>query len=358
MAAPFPFSLGVELRLLVCTCGVWSCFCLYGLMQESIFRYEGPGGERFTQTMFMLEIEHCTSALFSSVFIIVLGQSSHQSWHPFLKNLALCSAAQCAAKFSAVEALKWVSYPVQVLAKSSKTIPATIGCLLRGKLVTPVQWVSVLGISFGTCAFSMVSSKTKGGISASNFGLLLLGASLSCDGTVAYVQEALRTQPKPLTSFEQMLICNLGAALLLAPFVCWTGQLQSGVAWAMVDPGLMNRLSALAFCSALGQVFVFMTVVSFGADTTAKVTTSRKMVTAIVSILWFGHTLLPLQCFAVLLILASVLFELGEQAMRRKECGSHGAGGAAAAADLELAKLGARGGGGGRGRLPSQAEEA
>eukprot|EP00440_Ansanella_granifera_P013989 gb/GFBE01015203.1/.p1 GENE.gb/GFBE01015203.1/~~gb/GFBE01015203.1/.p1 ORF type:complete len:319 (+),score=90.47 gb/GFBE01015203.1/:1-957(+) len=307
-------------KLALCVAGIWICFFAYGILQESIFVYKTPSGEKFKQTTLLLIVEHGVSAIVSLLIILLFGQGSNQSWSPFFKSQGIVACAQCGAKFASNEALKTVSFPIQALAKSSKTLPAMLGCLWSGKTITRLQWAAALGITLGTAGFSMAGKNKGGDIQASGFGIGLLGLSLLCDGTVSAAQEGMRAKKeKKLTPYEQMFLTNIGAAILLLPVAIATGQLQDGIAFMMDNWTILDEVAFFALCSAFGQVFIFLTISWFGPDTNAKITTIRKMATVLISILWFGHTMVTEQWLFVGLVFASVLAEISEKLFGKKK---------------------------------------
>jgi drug/metabolite transporter (DMT)-like permease len=310
-------GLGWEaLKLVVCTCGIWTCFLAYGIAQEGVYSFEGEGG-KFTETAFVLVAESLASTLLAYTVIIASGTPSAWGRHQ-LKPFSIMSGAQLLAKFASNESLKLVSYPVQALAKSSKTIPAMFGAFFSGKTFSVVQWLCAFGITGGTAAFTLLG-KSKAGKDTALFGVLLLAASLFFDGTVAAVQQGLRGADKSLPSpsaYQLMAWTNLGGALFNVPVAVFYGSLQRGYAYCVANPDFLRVLGVLAVCSAFGHVFIFLTIKQFGPDTCAKITTVRKMMTVLVSIFWYNHKVAPEQWYAVALVFLSVITELVEQAMK------------------------------------------
>lgn len=300
------------LRFPLCVAGIWGCFFAYGILQEGIFVYKSSDGEKFKQTLVLLILEHGISAVVAGLIAFALGQNSQQSYKPFLKVQSIIAGAQCCAKFASNESLKHVSYPIQALAKSSKTIPAMFGCLWSGKVITKVQWVAAVGITAGTAMFSL-KGKSKGGLDAKPLGVGLLVLSLLCDGTVASSQQGLRSMKKKLTPYEQMFMTNFGAGLILVPFAAFSGQLAAGLAYLTTNPGVLSKILYFGVCSAFGQVFIFLAINWFGPDTNAKITTIRKMATVLISIVWYGHPMSQEQWIAVSAVFASVLLEVAEK---------------------------------------------
>lgn len=314
------------LRLLLCVAGIWTCFFAYGILQESIFVYKTPTGEKFKQTTMLLIVEHTASAL---VALVIMQSSMFQFdpklfpglgkiWRKKLKSQGIVACAQCGAKFASNEALKSVSYPIQALAKSSKTLPAMLGCLWSGKTITRLQWAAAFGITLGTAGFSM-SGKKGTDIEAKPLGVLLLVVSLLCDGTVSAAQQGMRSEQEMLSPYEQMFMTNLGAAVLLLPVAFMSGQLQAGITFFMENITILDEIAIFALCSAFGQVFIFLTISWFGPDTNAKITTVRKMATVLISIVWFGHSIDAAQWGFVGLVFASVFAEISEKLLSSKK---------------------------------------
>lgn len=83
---------------------------------------------------------------------------------------------------SSNEALKYVSYAFQALAKSCKMIPVMLGNVVIGnKKYRLKEYLVVLVITAGVVLFNTSKRKTSD-TSSSTTGLLLLGASLALDG--------------------------------------------------------------------------------------------------------------------------------------------------------------------------------
>lgn len=304
-------------KLLLCVAGIWSCFFAYGILQESIFVYKTPAGDKFKQTTVLLIVEHAVSALVALAIIQLSGGSSSK-WSQHLKSQGIVACAQCGAKFASNEALKSVSYPIQALAKSSKTLPAMLGCLWSGKHITSLQWIAAFGITSETAGFSMGGKKGTD-IEAKPLGVLLLVVSLVCDGTVSAAQQGMRNQTERLSPYEQMFLTNLGAGTILVGVAALTGQLQAGGLFLMENTTILDEIAIFALCSAFGQVFIFLTISWFGPDTNAKITTVRKMATVLISIVWFGHSIDMIQWLMVGLVFASVFAEISEKLFRTKK---------------------------------------
>ena len=62
-------------------------------------------------------------------------------------------------------------------------------------------------------------------------------------------------------------------------------------------------------CGTLGQLCVFMMIASFGALSTSLVTTSRKFVSVLLSVIWFGHSLTYIQDLSIMLVFGCLVLD-------------------------------------------------
>lgn len=82
--------------------------------------------------------------------------------------------------------LMYVSYPTQALAKSCKILPVMLsGFFVKHIKYHWLQYLSVLLITIGVLEFQLIGGKAGG--SDSVLGLVLLFASLACDGGSGYL---------------------------------------------------------------------------------------------------------------------------------------------------------------------------
>lgn len=95
-------------------------------------------------------------------------------------------------------ALRWITYPTQVIAKSSKPIPVMLlGVLLAHKRYTIQKYFFVLMIVVGVIMFIYKDGKGKEGESNNHIGLILIGLSLLSDGVLGAIEDRMRAATKP-----------------------------------------------------------------------------------------------------------------------------------------------------------------
>jgi drug/metabolite transporter (DMT)-like permease len=122
--------------------------------------------------------------------------------------------------YTSNRALEYVSFTLQVLAKSCKMIPVMLGTvLILGQRYGLTKVLSVLIMTGGVIWFQMMEKKKphKGPADdpmAAVWGPALLGASLVLDGVSGPLQESLKKK-YVLTQFQQNLVSNLWAIALM-----------------------------------------------------------------------------------------------------------------------------------------------
>lgn len=158
-------------------------------------------------------------------------------------------------------------------------------------------------------------------------GMLLLTASLILDGGLSVMQTVLKRAVRPPTATETMFYTNLYAAAVLLPLCGVTGQLTPMVAlvrnhhqqlfdanqftlfgwlttvWEIATTNtFLLRLALLNTTVALGQIFIFLTLTWFSPVTTTLITTTRKFLTILLSVWFYGHAFGGVQWIAVALV--------------------------------------------------------
>ncbi|EDM05754.1 solute carrier family 35, member B1, isoform CRA_a [Rattus norvegicus] len=267
-----------RLRLPLCFLGVFVCYFYYGILQEKITRGkygEGPKQETFTfaLTLVFIQVDRTRTWLY-----------------------AACSVSYVGAMVSSNSALQFVNYPTQVLGKSCKPIPVMLlGVTLLKKKYPLAKYLCVLLIVAGVALF-MYKPKKVVGIEEHTvgFGELLLLLSLTLDGLTGVSQDHMRAHYQT-GSNHMMLNINLWSTVLLGAGILFTGELWEFLSFAERYPTIIYNILLFGLTSALGQSFIFMTVVYFGPLTCSIITTTRKFFTILASVILFANPISSMQ---------------------------------------------------------------
>lgn len=202
-------------------------------------------------------------------------------------------------------ALRWVPYPTQVIGKSAKPIPVMLlGVLIGHKSYSVQRYCFVLIIVVGVVLFMMKDAKldaTNAQEQTFGIGEILLILSLSMDGLTGAIQDRMRAAHAP-TAQHMMVAMNGWSTLILSVLVIFTGELFEFIPFAVRYPHVLSQLAMLAITGALGQLFIFIMVSSFGPLACSVVTTTRKFFTVLCSVIFFGNPLTVRQWFGAFLV--------------------------------------------------------
>lgn len=308
-------ALPSELRLIICAGGIYACYLTYGILQEEIYKYRGPNGEKFTATLFILFVQCVINAAFA--YAVMLTGSRSKGKIPLL-NFGITGTSYILAMLFSYEALKYVSYPTQALGKSCKMVPVMLfGVLIRGKRYKLFEYLCVLLVTGGITMFQLGGAKKKAGGNDSMYGVALLFLSLVMDGVTGAVQDQLKTICKP-TVHEFMFYTNAAGAAVVALFVVPTGQLTQGLQFCLAHPAMIRHVALFSLTSALGQNFIFLTLKHFDALVLTTVTTTRKFFTILVSVVMYGHTLTTTQWASVFVVFLGLSGEVVEKYQKKQ----------------------------------------
>ena len=117
-----PFPLPYYAHLIFCIVGLQVSYLIWGVLQESVMT-RAYGGDKFTDSQFLVFVNRALALVVAAIYIALFKQPRHTA--PFYKY-AYPSISNTLSSWCQYEALKFVSFPTQVLAKASKTIPVML----------------------------------------------------------------------------------------------------------------------------------------------------------------------------------------------------------------------------------------
>ena len=286
------------LRLAFCASGICSSYWFYGFLQEKIVTESDLGAT------FILVLQTVVNIAIALIWQRVEGPppgsaAGQQLNHPLLSATA---STYVFAMVGSNEALRFVSYPTAVLAKSCKLIPTmAMGWAIEKRTYDLQQWTAALLISFGIAIFNLArikdapSSHDNGREDAHWKGMALLALSLGMDGFLGVGQGFLKRQDtrgkneRPPSAVETMLWMNIYALLLLIPMAVADNQWNKGIETLSQDAFLLKAMMLLNGVVGIGQIFIFLTITWYSSLICTTITTTRKFFTILFSVIHFGH---------------------------------------------------------------------
>lgn len=201
------------------------------------------------------------------------------------------------------------------------------------------KYAVVLTVTLGVATFTLhhpgtskkvaASAEKQSGSSA--WGIFLLSINLLLDGLTNTTQDHVFSSPKQYTRFTgpQMMVAQnvlstvlTAAYLLVMPHISQSGilhnllpfpippstetELWSAISFLQRHPEALKNVLGFAACGAVGQVFIFYTLSKFSSLVLVTVTVTRKMLTMLLSVFWFGHSLSAGQWLGIFLVFGGV----------------------------------------------------
>ncbi|XP_070546870.1 solute carrier family 35 member B1-like [Ptychodera flava] len=298
---------GSRTKLLVCFLGIFVSYFFYGLVQEKITRGkygEGDDTEFFKYTLSLVFVQCIINAFIAKAVIHTLKPAADTTPNP---NYAACAFSYIGAMVASNWALRHVSYPTQVLGKSCKPIPVMIlGVIFARKQYNLAKYLCVLLIVLGIAMFMYKDNvSSDGNDSLFGIGEMLLLVSLTLDGVTGAFQDRMRTDYKT-GAYAMMFNMNIWSMLYLAIGILLTGEGGPFLGFTSRHPSVLPLMILFGCTSAVGQVFIFTTVTTFGPLTCSIITTTRKFFTILASVIIFVNPLLPRQWMGVVMVFAGL----------------------------------------------------
>jgi len=311
---------GLErLELVVCVLGVYATFLTWGILQERVTT-TNYSGEYFKFYVFLNLCQSCTATVLAYAYSRWKGALLQDLPKKLVQKFIMISVLNSLASPFGYASLKFINYPTLILGKSCKLIPVmAMGKILHGKSYPLYKYASVGLITLGVCGFMLgKSGKSKDsgnnvGILGSAFGLLLVLVNLTIDGVTNSTQDVMFKQFDMLTGPVLMLYMNLFSSMVMAGYLVLsnlvTGELTRTLSFCRTHPSVWTDIFLFSLCGGLGQLFIFYTLEKFGSLVLVTVTVTRKMLSIVLSVLWFGHQLSMQQWLSVAVSFAGIAFE-------------------------------------------------
>lgn len=347
------------LSLLICVGGIYASFLTWGILQERITTTNyGTQTKRevFKYPVVVNTVQSAFAAILGYLYTVYSRRRSNVAL-PIIPSISifgpLCLVAITSSLSSpfGYASLQYVDYITFVLAKSCKLLPVMFLHVVLYRKRYPFQKYAVVAlVTTGVAIFTLhesAGSKKKKSNAAGNsiYGLILLGINLLFDGLTNATQDDIHAKFKSYTGPQMMTALNFlstiltSCYLLLLPYLVGTGlpefvgldlnknagELEAALMFINRHPSVGWDILAFAACGAIGQVFIckslftstrivliFFTVQTlslFGSLLLVTVTVTRKMLTMLISILWFGHSLTRMQMLGIGLVFGGIAVE-------------------------------------------------
>ncbi|NXG41546.1 S35B1 protein, partial [Psilopogon haemacephalus] len=264
---------------------------------------EGAKQEKFKYALTLVFIQCVMNAAFAKLLLHFFDAVKADRTRGWL--YATCSLSYLGAMVSSNSALQFVSYPTQV-EQGERGDGRQPGEEVLHLTLSPLQSPNpqASSLNFPLAESSLGSfQKPGGGVGNSQTITLLFPQllSLTLDGLTGVSQDHMRAHYQT-GSNHMMLNVNLWSTLFLGAGILFTGELWEFLSFTERYPSIIYNILLFGLTSALGQSFIFMTVVYFGPLTCSIITTTRKFFTILASVILFANPISSMQWVGTVLV--------------------------------------------------------
>lgn len=282
------------LVLLFCVAGLQGSYLAWGVLQERIMAHEygkdaNNPGEKFSNSQFLVFMNRILAFIAALCVMNFTAQPRHTA--PLYKY-SYCSLSNIMSSWCQYEALKFVTFPTQVLAKASKIIPVMLmGKVISGKTYEYYEYITAVMISVGVALFLLSQGGDhKGSAVTTISGVMILVGYMAFDSFTSNWQADLYKTYK-MSSIQMMFGVNLFSCLFTSWSLIEQGGFFEGIGFMLKYNTFMFHVGLLSLFSATGQLFIFYTISQFGAVTFTIIMTTRQALAILLSCIIYGHPL-------------------------------------------------------------------
>mmetsp|Transcript_13668 Transcript_13668/g.28020 ORF Transcript_13668/g.28020 Transcript_13668/m.28020 type:complete len:341 (+) Transcript_13668:1679-2701(+) len=307
----------------LCAIGIIGSLVLYGYLQETIMTggytpADQPDAkpEYFSNSLFLVLLNRLAATTVAVIVILFRREVSELRPQAPLHKFFLISISNVLATKCQYDALLYVTFPTQTLAKCGKMIPVMMwGTFLSRKRYGPVDYVVGVLVAVGCTVFltaGKIASK-RAAESDSWYGLILMAGYLGADGFTSTFQEKLFSGYQ-MSIYNQMMYVNLCSATLSLLGLFVTRSIWPALEFVRRFPTVLVHGIVLSLSVVSGQFFITFTIKTFGALVYATIMTVRQFLQIFLSNLIFRHGMTALQWFGAIVVFGALIFKSSHKA--------------------------------------------
>ncbi|KAL3530692.1 hypothetical protein ACH5RR_010014 [Cinchona calisaya] len=295
MAEPPSLSQSVPLKGIFAVAGIMSTLVIYGVLQEKIMRVPyGPHKEYFRYSFFLVFCNRITTSAVSAG--VLLGSKKILDPVAPLYKYCIVSVSNIHTTTCQYEALKYVNFPVQTLAKCAKMIPVMLwGSMIMQKKYNMQDYSLAFLVTVGCSIFILFPaagdiSPYSRGRESTVWGVSLMIGYLGFDGFTSTFQDKL-FKGYDMDIHNQIFYTTLCSCMLSFTGLILQGNLLMAIDFVSRHHDCFFDILLLSTVATISQFFIYYTIRTFGALTFATIMTTRQLVSILLSCVWFAHPL-------------------------------------------------------------------
>lgn len=224
-----------------------------------------------------------------------------------------CALSNTMSSWSQYASLKYVSFPMQTVFKSSKIIAVMMmGKFLKGTSYPLGQYVEAFLITVGVAIFSIASKSSDRESTTEMIGLVFLLMYICFDSFTSQWQDKVYTQygRANVDPYQMMLGVNVSAICITTAGLIITGDFPTVWEFLVANPVALRYNIITAITSASGQLCIFYTIKEFGPIVFTVIMTTRQMFSICISSVVFGHTISSKAFVGAALVFSVIFYQI------------------------------------------------
>lgn len=276
------------------------------------------GTEMFGISVFLVLCNRVVAVLFA-LGMMAVEKEQMKNAAPMWKYCAI-SLANVGATWCQYEALKYVSFPMQMLGKSFKMVPVMIwAMIISQKRYDLNDWCIAACVSVGVTQFIMsgsIAAEQQSG--NTSYGLMLLLMFLALDGFTSNFQEKL-FKVHNTSKYNQIFYVNACSSLVALLSLIASHQFVAALSFTGRHVELAKDAFNLSLAAVAGQWFIYSEIKELGALVFAATMNLRQVVSILLSYAAFGHPLSSRQGLSLVVIFSALFYKTHVERIKAKE---------------------------------------
>uniref|UniRef100_A0A7S2UAC2 Sugar phosphate transporter domain-containing protein n=1 Tax=Attheya septentrionalis TaxID=420275 RepID=A0A7S2UAC2_9STRA len=305
-------------KFLFCFIGLQASYLTWGYMQELIMTTtfnatpRCPDG-RFPSAAFAVFSNRFLAIIVAMIAVKIKHGSVFANNAAPLLSFTPCAFSNTMSSWSQYASLKYVSFPVQTIFKSSKIIPVMImGRILKGTVYPNQQYGEAALITAGVAIFSIASKSSDKNSPTEIVGLLFLLMYITFDSFTAQWQDKIyqkygRANVDP---YQMMLGVNTSAICITTAGLIFSGDFPVVYEFLQANPAVLQYNIITAITSASGQLCIYYTIKEFGPIAFTIIMTTRQMISICISAVLFDHAISAKALVGAAIVFGVLFFQI------------------------------------------------
>eukprot|EP00403_Amphidinium_massartii_P040027 CAMPEP_0178439894 /NCGR_PEP_ID=MMETSP0689_2-20121128/36435_1 /TAXON_ID=160604 /ORGANISM="Amphidinium massartii, Strain CS-259" /LENGTH=740 /DNA_ID=CAMNT_0020062525 /DNA_START=146 /DNA_END=2368 /DNA_ORIENTATION=- len=314
MRVPAAVVLPMAMKSLLIAASLHACYITYGILKEQIVTQDKIASPVLILATRLMSVLTAAVAMF-----VTEGKVSFEG--PPIHHFFAFGMSNELSTWAGYAVLNYVSFPVQIMAKSCKMLPSMLmGRVLNKTHYSLAQYLQAVGAMI--CVTIMHLSE-EGGSSSKHaassgdaedgnsrlinamLGISLLGVFFVADGFTSQWQTALYKKHPELTQTKMMFMGNLfGTLITLVSIASRWGTVSKSLAVVFQHPEILGRVVCLGLSGAMGQFCIYTAIKMLGSLAFTWIMTARQLLSVLISLVLFGHGVSPLKLLCIMTVFA------------------------------------------------------